>query len=469
MFPFASPTLSGTPSGVLVLNVTLTGYRGSEVVHFGTKLVAQTVTCYDVDNACGSFYVVNDPDLSCDRYVLTVNSPNGAPAFLGDILFRWEAINPDFMVEQVVIRLLFSLAVLAVAIWYSVVLYEVGMREWTTEQMWSLVLIWVLILMDNPLFALQAFTDAIFWPVLFSMFDSLFLSLWMLYCLLYMDMVRTEQRKVRWNRVVPWIKLQAVFVYFILSVALNIWEQVLFANNPVIRPSMLSGPSALFYVVALWYAGLVCWLVILMILLAPRLMKAHHAVLPHPPPAAPRSRPPPPPSPSSRPPLAESPVVAEESAAPSSSSDFAPSDAEDQRSADWHDVTTKGASSSTRIAGRPAAENSALELHMDAPRIMLLHSCGPMMVVTVGTLISIVAGSLGPFGTSAPGFMFFHTIYTVTVLFWVVGFWPVGTSSSSAVVYNRGNERQPLVSNPFSRSERQSDESEARTEAPLFN
>jgi len=87
-------------------------------------------------------------------------------------------------------------------------------------------------------------------------------------------------------------------------------------------------------------------------------------------------------------------------------------------------------------------------------------------------LMNIIGGSVGPFGRTAPSFMFFHALHNAVLFYWVAGFWPVGTVGArrDASAPQRRNvdsaERLPLVSNPFAASERHADEPEERE--PIF-
>ncbi len=443
VYPFMLPGF-GPNSTVLTFNVSLYGAlgpSGRELMHLWSRQVSNRVDCVDSDAPCSPFYLVDEPELFYTRYHLEVFIPGGSDAvFLGDFLFQWEANNPAFMREQVGVRLTMFFIALIVAVWYAVRLAQARRRNWTMEQTWGLVLVVALLLYNNPLFPLQVYSSVPFWPVLFSLFDGLFLALFMLYCLLYLDMIRSDDKQaVRWNSLLPWLKVGAVSVYLLLSVSLFMWEQVLFINDPIVRPSTLAGPSALFYVVALCYAGLVCWLVVLLIFAAPLFFSNSDAA------AAADARSAPPAASPSPPPLT--------------------ADLEGEQSRDWNEVTESGASSSSRPV---AAAEEVLPNGVASGRWRLMHSCVPMIVVTGFTLINMLGGSLGPFGSSAPSFMFFHTLYNATILLWLCGYWPVGRAASAGGSLVRSDERQPLVANPFAASERQADASEEREE-PIFN
>jgi hypothetical protein len=294
------------------------------------------------------------------------------------------------------------------------------------------------------------YTDVILYPVLFSLFEAAFTSAWLLYGLVYLDMIRSDEHyRVNWRQPVTWVKCAAVFVYFVLAVSLFMWEQVLFLNDPIVKASSLAGPSALFYIVALCYTAIVFWMGVLLVFVGPQMFRSlHHTIGSG---VVSSSAPPPPAA------VVASGDVAAAGASPTS-------DETPVAAAEWHQVTSTGASSNSVSAQPSAAAPEAARPY--AVRMRLLHSVGPMVVVTICTILNIVAGSIGPFGRTAPSFMFFHAAYNVTVIFWLIGIWPVGTYRFSA--RRTTSERAPLVSNPFDATERRTDGNEDR-EAPLFN
>jgi hypothetical protein len=421
-------------------------------VQVWTRQVSNDVQCLFDGTACSTFYLVDEPELFYTKYIVDVSIPGGSDAtFLGDFLFQWEANDPDYLREQMGVRYALFIVSGFVLVWYAVRLGQVGYRQWTMEQNWSLALGIMLMAYNNPLFPLQVYTADAFWPVVFVLMEGAFLAAFLLYCLLYLDMIRSDEHyRVAWDTPLPWLKVAAVFVYLVLSVALFMWEQVLFLRDPIVKPSTLAGPSALFYVVGLCYALLVCWLIVLLIFIAPRFsafVRDKASVAAPRRSAPPAERPAPPPRPGSE-------GNADESEA--------------EQGPEWNEVTSQGGASSSRtLPEQPDAAEAVAPLSAaDSSRLKLMHSCGPMMLVAGCTLVNLLAGSVGPFGSSAPSFMFFHTLYNATVLFWICGYWPVGQSGAT-VVRVSSNERQPLVPNPFAASERQTDQSEDR-EVSLF-
>lgn len=474
VFPFMRAG-SATPNQTdLLLNVTLFGKNRERLVLLWNRLVINNVQCFQEGAACTSFYLLDEPELDWPAYVLQATIPGGSSAtFLGDFLFQWEATNPggrekqtktfqgklkkkkktDYSRLEVGIRLTFAFLCIGLLVWYSIQLYRIGQRAWTMEQTWMLFLLFALIWFNNPLYPLQVYTDVSFYPVLFVLFEACFMSAWILYALVYLDMIRADyNHRVDWKHPMTWLKCGAVFLYFVLTVALYMWEQVLFLNDPIVKPSSLAGPSALFYVVALCYVGLVFWIGALVVLVFPLLSRAVRNAS-----APPRQeqRPPPP---------ASSPSVEGEVSASSSAASSVASDLEDSRVEEWHEVTSRGAA--TTAVPVQASAGAVVSSHPEALRLRLLHSIGPIVLVVLSSLASIVAGTVGPFGRTAPSFVFFHALYNTVIVYWIAGYWPVGTGTK--IVRRNTSERSPLVANPFAASERQADEAAEQGEAPLF-
>lgn len=111
-----------------------------------------------------------------------VSSPNPN---LGDFYFRWEGANPSYIQEETGMRIALSIIMLGAAIVFTWRMRRVPFRHWTMEQSWGIALAFSLAVSDNALYPLQAFTATLFWPLLFSMFEGTFISLFYLFCLLY--------------------------------------------------------------------------------------------------------------------------------------------------------------------------------------------------------------------------------------------------------------------------------------------
>jgi hypothetical protein len=458
VFPFMKKEAIAPNQTSLVFDVVFSG----KMTHAGgwttlwQRQVQNDVECFDSDESCMPFYILDEPELEYNMYQIQVHIPipGSDGGFLGDFLFQWQTTNPAFEQMQVAIRIILSIFSVSIAIWFTVRLMPRRKRGWAMEQGWGLSLIWCLLLLNNPFYPIQVYTASAFWPVIFSVFEAIFVSAFMLYCLLYLDMVRLEETRVYWKTVMPWLKVAAIFVYFVLSTALYMWEEVLFFNDPIVEPTSLTGPSALFYAVALVYAGLVCWVVVLLIFIAPRMLKyGFHNLQSDEPAAAPRVR------------NSEYVKVAragEEEGAPAVVDPSIVEDPTDSESPDWHEVTTKGGASSSVRA--ESVEGNAGQRQRQAgtpPQLKYLHTVVPMILVAASTLISVLSGSIGPFGRTAPSFMYFHVLYNVVIYFWIFGYWPTGAGG----VVRANNERRPLVENPFAAAEVNQSENESE---PLF-
>ncbi len=102
---------------------------------------------------------------------------------LGDFWFQWEGANPAYAQEEMGFRIAFAVVALALAVVFTVRMLRIPYRLWTTEQSWALALTYALAVSNNALYPLQVLTASIFWPLLFSLFEGVFVALWFLYCL----------------------------------------------------------------------------------------------------------------------------------------------------------------------------------------------------------------------------------------------------------------------------------------------
>ncbi len=104
-------------------------------------------------------------------------------AQLGDFWFQWEGANPAYAQEEMGFRITFAALALALAVAFTVRMLRIPYRLWTTEQSWALLLLYALALSNNALYPLQVLTASVFWPLLFSLFEGIFIALWFLYAL----------------------------------------------------------------------------------------------------------------------------------------------------------------------------------------------------------------------------------------------------------------------------------------------
>lgn len=448
VFPFMKGSALGSNMTTLIFNVTLFGTNSNSLTSpawtllWNRPAVEEFIECFEPGFSCLSFLLLDEPDLDYSRFRIEVSIPGGdVGGFIGDYLFQWQATNPAYIVEQVVIRSMLSCSSLVVAIWFGIRLGKTSFKSWTMEQFWGLVLSCLLVFLNNPLYPLQAFTASAFFPVLFSLFEAAFVSVWMLYALLYLEMVRAQEHGVNWDTILPWLKVAIVSVYFILFVALSMWREVLFFNDPIIAPESLMGPMVLFYIVALGYAGLVGYIVVLLIFIWPRIVVGFRGVMETVPGFQPGSSAPPNRTASGT--VNRGQDEGREGGGEQADSSV-PSAGEitDSDAPDWHEVTTRGGSSSIREPNEPVngVAEPVTPLH-----IRYMHTVLPIIFVAASTLIGVVSGNIGPFGRSAPSFMYFFFMYNMVSYFWVAGYWPMG----NGVRVSRSDERRPLVENPF--------------------
>ena len=459
VYPFMKSTSYAPNQTSATFNVTLYGANENTLwVPLKTQEVTEYIECFQPDAACLGFTIMDEPNLVFTQYSLVVQIPGGSAAdFLGDFLFQWQATNPSYMIEEMVVRILLAVGAMCVAILMSIRMSRINYKHWTMEQSWGLLLAYCLVFLNNLLFPLRVFTASALFPIVFALFEAVFVAVWLLYSLLYLEMVRCDEHRVFWESPLPWLKMAAVGVYFILFVALSMWEEALFFNDPIVAPSSLTGPSALFFVVAFVYAAIVVWIVVLLIFITPRIMRgiqeASHGTFPD--------------------------FVASEPAADAASSDRLAESADeapepgqmaevgeptDSESADWHEVVTKGgASSSASSDSSNSAHASISPASQRIYHLQRLHSAVPIVLVTASTMIGVLSGNIGPFGRTAAGLFYFFFLYNLSVYFLIYGYWPVGGNTAVRTVST--DERRPLVENPFANADDHRTDNEVH---PLF-
>lgn len=191
VFPFLRPEYSAPNSSFVEFDVSWLGSNnGKDWNLLWERRVVNYVQCYFLDSQCLSFFIVDEPELMYAHYKVEVFIPNATGGNLGDFLFEWEANNPEFAKEDIAIRMIYSVASLVVAVWFSYRMSKENTKLWTVEQWWGLILLYCLVLFNNPIYPAGVFTASAAFPVLFAVFEAFFMCAWIFYCLLYLDMVR---------------------------------------------------------------------------------------------------------------------------------------------------------------------------------------------------------------------------------------------------------------------------------------
>ena len=108
---------------------------------------------------------------------------------LGDAVFITEKGNPSWTTLELSFTFIFLIVSIAAFVAMLVLLFRYKSRTWHFEQTASLVLIVLLVLYNNPFFAIVYLTRNLFTVILGSLFKTLFVSGLLLFWLMFSDKI----------------------------------------------------------------------------------------------------------------------------------------------------------------------------------------------------------------------------------------------------------------------------------------
>lgn len=132
-----------------------------------------------------SMYLVNVSLLGLEpRYASSVK----------DVVFTWATYNPSFTELEIVFRFLFLVITFAVLGYFLSSLRKYPINDWSMEQRWSSLLLFLLLFYNNPFFPLTLTTACLLGGVTDATFQSIFLFSLLLFWLCALHGLRQTRR-----------------------------------------------------------------------------------------------------------------------------------------------------------------------------------------------------------------------------------------------------------------------------------
>lgn len=179
-----------------------------------------------------------------------------------DIVFTFNSYNPSFTKLELWFRFTFLFVNFIVIIVYTNSLKKFSLRDWTIEQKWMFILLRSLIFFNNPLFPLNVLVDSWIPHVLDAIFQSTFLALVMVFWLSVYHGVRQNDRNFL-TFYVP--KFVIVFLIWLLSIVLLLWQQYYSLDDPTYNLTMDENNYIVFRI--LYLLNLIVYLLFLLYLI----------------------------------------------------------------------------------------------------------------------------------------------------------------------------------------------------------
>lgn len=146
-----------------------------------------------------------------------------------DFLFTFNSYNPSFTKLELCVRFIYLFCTFLVIIAYERSLNKFSIRDWSIEQKWMFILLRSLLFFNNPLFPLCVLLDSWVPHVIDAFFQSSFFALILVFWLSVYHGVRYNDRNFM-TFYVP--KFAIVFLIWILSLVLLLWQQIHSLDDP---------------------------------------------------------------------------------------------------------------------------------------------------------------------------------------------------------------------------------------------
>lgn len=233
----------------------------------------ETADCNDGE--CEALILISEQNLQYTYYFVKLRVLNGgqlsgdtAP-FLGDVkLTLWQG-SAGYSSLELALRIIYLFGASTILIAFLWTLRRVPMDEWAWEQRALVILLLSLLALNNPFFGLQYVARGWFFHFLDAFLAILYLSTFLLFGLLIVDKIRLEEVRMELGKQhIP--KFIAVGIFAVLGIIMFSWVDIRDDSDPILaHRNILSSIEVLFYIDATIFAGVLCWLAILVIMTIP--------------------------------------------------------------------------------------------------------------------------------------------------------------------------------------------------------
>eukprot|EP01088_Endostelium_zonatum_P020901 TRINITY_DN792_c0_g1_i1.p1 TRINITY_DN792_c0_g1~~TRINITY_DN792_c0_g1_i1.p1 ORF type:complete len:486 (+),score=82.39 TRINITY_DN792_c0_g1_i1:201-1658(+) len=224
------------------------------------------------NSQCLTFTLVDEQFLTFAYYhvEISISSADVAHAWVGDVDFtlsRYTKGFGDMELSYRTIYLFFNVAILIAFLWRMK--STPFFNGWAFEQKAILVLLSALILYNDPFYGLTFLSKGWFFEFLNSVFETLFISLILLFWLIIIDKIRLDQLRLE-PSVTHIVQLLVVGVYSIMTLILFAWARIRASEDPVYSErDGITGMLVLFWFISILYGAIIIWLIVLIVMTVP--------------------------------------------------------------------------------------------------------------------------------------------------------------------------------------------------------
>jgi len=189
--------------------------------------------------------------------------------FVGDVEFTLYRYSKPFGDMELSYRMIFLFITIIILIFFIARMRKTNFLDWSFEQKAVLILLVGLIFYNDPLYGFTFLAKGWFFEFLNSVFETLFISLILLFWLVVIDKIRMDQLRIE-PSILHVVQLIVIGVYAIMTLALFAWSRIRASEDPVYSErGEITGLIVLFWLTSAIYGGVIIWLIVLVVMTIP--------------------------------------------------------------------------------------------------------------------------------------------------------------------------------------------------------
>lgn len=190
------------------------------------------LSCDKGDSGCTDINLVHEPFLSYEAYRFIISAHVEDHTAVGDIVFEFEYVDHLFTIFELWFRAVFLVGTSVMLILVIYLLRRYTWSEWTVEQKWTLILLFGLVLYNNPIYASELLVDSWLPVFLDQVFVTSCLALLLLFWLVMLDGIVKYQPGARGCLMFYAPKAFLIGLIWIAVVTLFTWQELHEVDDP---------------------------------------------------------------------------------------------------------------------------------------------------------------------------------------------------------------------------------------------
>jgi len=230
----------------------------------------EDLTCEDDDLDCETFLLIDEQYMNYEFYYVEISLPRSeGNSYVGDVEFKLSRYTKEFGDMELSYRTIFLALTIIALILYIARLRKTRFFDWSFEQKSVLFLLIALIFYNDPLYGFTFLAKGWFFEFLNSIYETLFISLLLLFWLVVIDKIRMDQLRLE-PSILHIVQLIVIGIYAILTLSLFAWARIRASEDPVYSErGGITGLLVLFWLISAIYGGIIIWLIVLVVMTIP--------------------------------------------------------------------------------------------------------------------------------------------------------------------------------------------------------